>query len=77
MSKTEDRLEQADPDPHASDAEALGDAAKRLPLAAYVPMGVTSRYAPPKATVDPDRSKKWIKRALPILMAHKVHLSVR
>ena len=45
---------------------------RRLPLAAYVPMGVTSRYAAPKATVDPDRSKKWIKRAAPIVLAHKV-----
>ena len=35
-------------------------------------MGVTSRYAKPKATVDPDRSKSWIKRAAPIVMAHKV-----
>ena len=26
----------------------------------------------PKATVDPDRSKSWIKRATPIVMAHKV-----
>ena len=35
-------------------------------------MGVTSRYEAPKATVDPDRSKTWIKRATPIVMAHKV-----
>src|SRR6202012_4675542 len=25
-----------------------------------------------KATIDPDRSKGWIKRAAPIVMAHKV-----
>jgi ATP-binding cassette subfamily B protein len=43
-----------------------------LPFAAYVPMGAVSQYQPPKATVDPDRSKSWVKRAMPILMAHKV-----
>ncbi len=48
------------------------DGVRRLPLAAYVPMGVTSRYEAPSATVDPDRSKGWIKRATPIVMAHKV-----
>jgi ATP-binding cassette, subfamily B, bacterial len=48
------------------------DDVRRLPLAAYVPMGVTSRYEAPSATVDPDRSKGWIKRATPIVMAHKV-----
>ena len=35
-------------------------------------MGATSRYTAPKATVDPDRSKSWIGRAKPIVMAHKV-----
>ncbi len=49
-----------------------GEEVRQLPLAAYVPMGVTSRYVAPKATVDPDRSKSWIKRAAPIVMAHKV-----
>jgi ATP-binding cassette, subfamily B, bacterial len=46
-------------------------ATRRLPLAAYVPMGVTSKYKAPKATVDPDTSKSWLRRAYPIVAAHK------
>ena len=37
----------------------------------FVPVAVTSRYPAPKATIDPDRSKTWLKRALPIMKAHK------
>ena len=37
----------------------------------FVPVAVTSRYRPPKATIDPDRSKSWLKRALPIMKAHR------
>jgi ATP-binding cassette, subfamily B, bacterial len=47
------------------------DKVRRLPLAAYVPMGVTSNYKRPKATVDPDSSKSWLRRAYPIVRAHK------
>jgi ATP-binding cassette subfamily B protein len=36
-----------------------------------VPVAVTSRYRAPKATIDPDRSKSWLKRALPIMKAHR------
>lgn len=38
--------------------------------------GVTidSRYAPPRAGIDPDRSKSWLRRALPIVKAHKYTL---
>ena len=84
MSTTEDRVEGAAAEtptadhgrraPGAADTQETerGTDPRRLPLAAYVPMGVTSRYEAPKATVDPDRSKGWIKRARPIVMAHKV-----
>jgi ATP-binding cassette subfamily B protein len=77
VSKTEDRLDQEKADGRgqgngATGAPATTLPAHGLPLAAYVPMGVTSSYAAPKATVDPDRSKSWIKRAAPIVMAHKV-----
>ena len=78
MSKTEDRLGQATTLPVdgngsvAVDTVGTGEEVRQLPLAAYVPMGVTSRYVAPKATVDPDRSKSWIGRARPIVMAHKV-----
>jgi ATP-binding cassette, subfamily B, bacterial len=83
VSKTEDRLEQARAagNGHAgSEAAATDEAvtttngkddAGGLPLAAYVPMGAESRYAKPKAIVDPDRSKSWVRRAAPIVMAHK------
>jgi ATP-binding cassette subfamily B protein len=37
----------------------------------YVPLAVQSLYEPPKASIDPDRSKTWLRRALPILFAHK------
>jgi ATP-binding cassette, subfamily B, bacterial len=36
-----------------------------------VPTGIKSRYRPPRATIDPDRSKSWIGRARPVVMAHK------
>jgi ATP-binding cassette subfamily B protein len=32
---------------------------------------VTSRYKAPRATIDPDRSKSWLRRAMPIMKAHK------
>ena len=37
----------------------------------FVPMGVASRYRAPRATIDPDRSKTWLRRAMPIMKAHK------
>jgi ATP-binding cassette subfamily B protein len=33
---------------------------------------VIARYAAPKAAIDADRQKTWLRRALPIVMAHKV-----
>ena len=78
MSKTEDRLDQtgAGEGPAAGNGrvaeEAVGTPDGTLPFAAYVPMGEMSRYAAPKRTIDPDRSKSWIKRAAPIVMAHKL-----
>jgi ATP-binding cassette, subfamily B, bacterial len=80
VSKTEQELAQ-----EAAEAAAAGngratteaadteETRRELPFAAYVPMGATSRYERPKATVDPDRSKSWIRRAAPIVMAHKVN----
>jgi ATP-binding cassette subfamily B protein len=37
----------------------------------FVPEPEPIRYEAPKATIDPDRSKKWLARAMPILRAHK------
>jgi ATP-binding cassette, subfamily B, bacterial len=38
----------------------------------FVPSTEPSLYAPPKATIDPDKSKSWLARAMPIVLAHKV-----
>jgi ATP-binding cassette, subfamily B, bacterial len=42
---------------------------------AFVPTGVDPRYSPPKATIDPDPSRSWIRRAWPVVMSHKTTLS--
>ncbi len=60
----------------ATAKEALASEALLHPLAAYVPMGVTSAYKPPKAGVDPDTTKTWIRRAYPIVKSHKGHFLV-
>jgi ATP-binding cassette subfamily B protein len=78
MSTTQDRQAGASADDATGpDNGATGGAVqtevRRQPLASYVPMGVTSNYAPPKATVDPDATKSWIKRAYPIVASHKRH----
>ena len=76
MSKTEDRLEESGaPAPtggngHVPDG-AVATAEEALPFAAYIPMGAVSRYEKPKATIDPDVTKSWIRRAAPIVMSHK------
>ena len=75
MSTTEDKLQGTTSPVETPDVETQ-DGEPRLPLAAYVPMGATSRYTKPKATIDPDRTKSWIKRATPIVMAHKLGLRV-
>ena len=76
MSKTEDRLEESGaPAPTAGNGHvpdgAVATAEEALPFAAYIPMGAVSRYEKPKATIDPDVSKSWIRRAAPIVMSHK------
>jgi ATP-binding cassette subfamily B protein len=41
------------------------------PDSAFVPRPEASRYAAPKSGIGLDRSKSWLKRALPILRAHR------
>src|SRR5580692_5101690 len=36
-----------------------------------VAAGIESRYRPPRATIDPDRGRSWLRRALPIVLSHK------
>ncbi|HUC04915.1 MAG TPA: ABC transporter ATP-binding protein [Acidimicrobiales bacterium] len=71
MTISEDELAATDtgvaPPSEAPPEEAL----RRQPLASYVPMGIVSRYRRPRATVDPDRSKSWLRRAYPIVASHK------
>ncbi len=38
---------------------------------AFEPVTVTARYRAPRAGIDPDRSRRWLRRALPIVGAHK------
>jgi ATP-binding cassette subfamily B protein len=76
VSKTEDRIEESGaPVPAAGNGReadgAVATAEKTLPLAAYIPSGAVSRYEKPQASVDPDDSKSWIRRAAPIVMSHK------
>src|SRR4051795_4080337 len=37
----------------------------------FIPAPEPSRYKPPRATIDPDQTKSWWKRALPLVKAHK------
>jgi ATP-binding cassette, subfamily B, bacterial len=37
----------------------------------FVPSGIESRYPPPRAWIDPDKSKSWLGRARPIVLSHK------
>jgi ATP-binding cassette subfamily B protein len=37
----------------------------------FTPVGITSRYRPPRASIDPDKSLPWLRRARPVVLAHK------
>jgi ATP-binding cassette subfamily B protein len=37
----------------------------------FEPVGVTPRYPPPRAEIDPDTGKGWIRRVLPVVLAYK------
>jgi ATP-binding cassette subfamily B protein len=37
----------------------------------FVPSGNSSRYNPPRAWIDGDQSKSWLRRALPIVLARR------
>jgi ATP-binding cassette, subfamily B, bacterial len=42
---------------------------------AFVPAPGRSHYDPPRATIDPDKSKSWLGRARPVVMSHKLGLA--
>jgi ATP-binding cassette, subfamily B, bacterial len=37
----------------------------------YEPLATSARYRAPQATIDPDQDKTWLRRAMPIVLAHK------
>src|SRR3954453_6403059 len=37
----------------------------------FIPAPEPSRFRAPRATIDPDRSKSWWQRAMPLVKAHK------
>ncbi|MGH2862019.1 MAG: ABC transporter transmembrane domain-containing protein, partial [Solirubrobacteraceae bacterium] len=45
--------------------------AEPAPGERLVPSGNRSRYNPPRAWIDPDHDKSWLRRALPIVLARK------
>ncbi len=38
----------------------------------FAPSGNTSPYKPPRAQIDPDRKKSWLRRTWPVLKAHRL-----
>ena len=41
------------------------------PDSPFVPMAETARNEAPRATIDPDKTKSWLRRALPVMRAHQ------
>jgi ATP-binding cassette, subfamily B, bacterial len=76
VSTTEDQVDAAVAEEATATAPTAPSPPRGLPLAAYVPMGVTEEYKAPKATINPDTSKTWLKRAFPIVKAHKFYFLV-
>jgi ATP-binding cassette subfamily B protein len=37
----------------------------------WVPVAVTAEYEAPRARIDPDQTKSWLRRAMPIVLSHK------
>jgi ATP-binding cassette, subfamily B, bacterial len=70
MSTTQDRTAGVFPDPEDGAIQTEVPTI-RQPIGSYVPMGIMSTYRKPKATIDPDPSKSWLRRAYPIVRAHR------
>ena len=43
----------------------------------HVPAAPRSRFLPPRATIDPDTSQSWLRRARPVVLSHKWTLGRR
>ncbi|HZU71285.1 MAG TPA: ABC transporter ATP-binding protein [Acidimicrobiales bacterium] len=48
-----------------------GDQALEAQGTPFVPVAVQPLYQAPRANIDPDRSKSWLRRAMPIVLSHK------
>jgi ATP-binding cassette subfamily B protein len=46
-------------------------ASESSPHSPFVPIGVESRFAAPRAYIDPDPLKSWLRRAWPIMLSHR------
>jgi ATP-binding cassette, subfamily B, bacterial len=58
----------------AQDKNSQGDSANASDTAEespFVPINIVSRYEAPRASIDPDQSKTWLRRVMPIMRAHK------
>jgi ATP-binding cassette subfamily B protein len=64
VTTTTERPQQEGHDPRPAPAEQAREA----------PLAVKARYAAPRSGIDPDRSLSWLRRALPIVKAHKVSM---
>ncbi len=47
------------------------DASTAWPVSPWEPAPAESLYRAPRRGIDPDRSKSWLRRALPIVLSHK------
>jgi ATP-binding cassette subfamily B protein len=41
------------------------------PRSPFEPLATTAHYRAPRATIDPDHDKTWLRRAMPIVLSHK------
>src|SRR3954453_7999283 len=37
----------------------------------FIPIAEEARFKAPRATIHPDKNRKWLGRAMPVVMAHK------
>ena len=54
-----------------STGAAIDDGITLGPRSPFEPVGVTPRYDPPRAWIDPDRERSWVARMQPIVVAHR------
>jgi ATP-binding cassette subfamily B protein len=52
------------------------EASGEFQRSAFIPIGVESKYPKPSGKLDPDTSKTWLRRVLPVLQGHKVSFSL-